>query len=180
MPAETLHIDAERTQQKQRDEIAPIAGRLEGREKDDSEHERRHKHIADQRNLRQLAGQHHAKAGADDVGDSDRPDHDIDQIELIRDQFDPGLYADQHKTAEQNGHAAGAGDTEQDGRDQRAAFLGVVRGFRRNHAAHVTGAVAFFIVRGLNGVAVSDPIDHRPAEAGQRTHQAADDRTAER
>jgi len=98
---------------------------------------------------------------------------------MLRQHGNAGFDADQDEPAQQDRHAARTGDTEQQRRNERAALLGVVGRFRCKHAAHVAGAECFAVLAGLDDVAVSDPVHHRPTKAGQGADDAADDAAAE-
>ena len=54
----------------------------------------------------------------------------------------PGHEAEEKEAAEQDRHRRAARDAEGDGRDERAAFLGVAGRARPEHAAHVALAEA--------------------------------------
>ena len=164
-PAEAFQQYAEQTHDEQRDQVAEIALRLERRETDHHDHVRRQIGVADRRQHRDVFRQEQTGTRPEHIGQRERPDDDVGQIELPADHGRAGLKADQHHPADKHGHRPRPGNAEQKRRDQTAAFLGVVGAFRRKHAADVALAELRRVLNRLLYVAVGDPVDDAAAEA---------------
>ena len=132
---------------------------------------------------RQAVEKEEADRDRDDVGDDDGPDHGVGDRDVLGQHVRPGNQAEQQKTAEQDRHRGAAGDAEGDGRNQRAAFLGVVRRARSEHAAYVTLAELLALLRGLGALrrmAVRHPLRDRAAQPGHDADEGADEAAADR
>ena len=84
--------------------------------------------------------------------------------------------------AEQDRHRGASRHPERDRRNQRAAFLRIVRRARTEHAAHVAGAEALALLggaRALGGVAVGHPLRDRAAHAGHDADEGPDQAAAD-
>ena len=88
----------------------------------------------------------------------------------------PGDRLQQRQSAEEHRHRARAGNAEDERRDQRAAVIGVGRGFRADHAADVALPEHRAVLGRLDGVAVGDPVHDRAAEPGNDADHDADAR----
>ena len=134
---------------------------LEGADVDDAEHGRQDERVAQRRELGELRAERITKSRAQDVRQGDRPHHRVGDAEILGQHVGTRHQAVDQERAEQDGHGGAAGHAERDGRNERAALLGVVGTLGRDHAPHVTlaegGARAFF---GLERVAVGEPVDH--------------------
>ena len=89
-----------------------------------------------------------------------------------------GLDAEDDEGAHQHRHARTAGNAEEQGGQQRAAFARVDAAFRRDHAFHRALAEALRRLRSLHGVAISEPGGGVAAEAGDHADHRADDRAS--
>ena len=135
--------------------------RLEGADVDDAEHGRQDQRVAQGRELGELRAEGIAEAGAENVGERHRPDHRVSDAEILGQHVGSGHQSVDQEGAEQNGHRGAARHAECDGRNERAAFLGIVRAFRRDHPAHVAFAEGRArALLGLERVAISQPVDH--------------------
>ena len=125
------------------------------------------------------ARQQNADDGGEDAGAGERPHQAVDLVLVLRQHQRPRLHAVQHQYAQEHRHLGAGGNAEGDGGDERAAILGVDRGFRRDHALDIALAEAFGIVGGLHGHAVGQERRDGAALAGNGAHQRADDRAAQ-
>ena len=123
--------------------------------------------------------QQDADEGGEDARAGERPHQAVDLVLVLRQHQRPRLHAVQHEYAEEHRHLGAAGNAERDGGDERAAVLGVDRGFRRDHALDVAFAEALGIVGRLHGHAVGQERRDGAALAGNGAHQGADDRAAQ-
>ena len=175
-----LHRPAEHAEEHQREQIAPVPRRLERADIDEAEHARHEQRVAQRRDLRELAAEREAQAGAEDVGDGDAPHHRIGDVEMFGEHFRPGHEAVNEEGAEQDRHAGARRHAERDGRHQRAAFARIGGAFGGDDAAHVAGAEGLRrALFGAQRVAVGNPVDHRGADAGNGAHRRADPRAAQ-
>jgi hypothetical protein len=108
------------------------------------------------------------------------PDHAERQRQIERQHVRPRTKPLNNERTEQYRRADAARNTERDGRNQRAGFVGVVRGFRCDDAANIPATELRLVLCALHGVTVSDPIDDRRAEARQHADVGADQGAADR
>ena len=127
--------------------------------------------------------QQEARRHRDDVGEHDGPDEREGHRQVLGEHVRPGNQAKEEEAAEQDRHRGAARHAEGDGRNQRAAFLGVARRARPDHAAYIALAEAFALLRRartLRGVAVGHPLRHRAAEPRGDADESADQAAADR
>ncbi len=139
-PVETPEENAEDADRHQRHEIAERLAGLEGGERDHHEQEGGEQREADGGQARDLAGKKDAEPGADDIGERQRPDDGVGDVQIVPHHMRAGVVAEKRDAAQEHRHRSGARNAEDKRRHQAAALLGVVRAFRADHAADVAAA----------------------------------------
>ena len=114
------------------------------------------------------------------VGQGQRPDDRVGHVQIVLNHLRSGVISQKRESAEEDRHRTAARDAEDQCRNQPAAFLGVVRGFRPDHAAYVARTEAAFVLDRLHRVAIGDPVHDRPAKAGNNADNYTDDGAPDR
>lgn len=118
---------------------------------------------------------------SDDVGRCKKPDDRVGDVEIVLRHRGPDLDvsgSQQRYRANEDCHRPGTRNPDEKRRNKPAAFLRNVRAFGTDHATHLAAPEPGLVLRGLDGVAVRDPVDDRAAESGNDSDYDADDRTA--
>ena len=107
------------------DQVLPVALADEAADGDKDQDER-HQHAAvDEGEDRDPAADDEQDGHRDHIADDQRPDQRPDEVEMFGHHDGAGLDAEDQECAEQHRHAGAAGNAEEQGRQERAALLGV-------------------------------------------------------
>ena len=161
-PVKAAQEDTDQADHEKREDVFEVLSRLERREGDQHEEERREVSEADRGQLGDSARGRDAQQRADDIGQRQQPDNRIGDVEVVAQHrgADFDLAGPQQGDGtDEDRHGARTGNAEQQGRDQAAALFRIVRAFRPDHATHFAFAEVRFVLRRLNRVPIGDPVN---------------------